>query len=153
MLNLDFWYRLTPRVQAACGVLMLVCLAVLLWWGCIRPVVMEKQRLEQQRVAQQAALQQRWHALLALRPPTTIPDDTAPETPFSPLDFQSEGAQLIRWHPAPKGGEMLLEVQWAQVPQTFAHLAERQMLTSAFSLIAQDNTLHLSLQLERDDGE
>ncbi len=47
---------------------------------------------------------------------------------------------------------MVLEAQWASIPQTFSWLAERQMLTPAFSITVEENALRFALQLESDDG-
>ena len=68
--------------------------------------------------------------------------------PFSPVDFQRPGAELVRWTPAGRGGEMVLETVWEQVPSVFTLLAERGMRVSAFSIRAGATQHTLTLQLE-----
>lgn len=153
MLNLEFWYALLPRLRAVAGLSAIACLSVVLWWWWVHPIVAGKNVLAQQRMAQHALLQKRWQALLALKPPADFDMLIKKGKAFSPLDFQSDGVQLLRWRPASQGGEMLLETPWAQVPHIFARLADSQMQVPVFSLIARDNALHCLLQLEGNDGD
>ncbi len=50
--------------------------------------------------------------------------------PFSPLDFQLSGAQLVSWHPSAQGGELALKTLWEAVPSAFTRLAERNVSVS-----------------------
>lgn len=150
--SLDVWYALSPGARAGYGLLIMLSLILLVWWWQIKPITHEQTIREQQRVSQQAALQVSWRDILLLKPakmPLALLDE--PKA-FSPLDFHSRDAQLIRWHPAQRGGEMVLEAQWASIPQTFSWLAERQMLASAFSITVQENALRFVLELESNDG-
>ncbi|SFE31133.1 pilus assembly protein HofO [Phytobacter palmae] len=150
--SLDLWYALSPGARAVYGLFLMVFLLLVVWWWQIKPITREQTAREQQRLVQQAALQASWRDILALKPPE-IPHSQA-EIPkaFSPLDFHTHDAQLIRWRPVERGGEMVLEAQWVAIPRTFYWLAERQMLTSAFSITVGENALRFVLQLESDDG-
>lgn len=150
--SLDIWYALSPAARAGYGLLLMVSLMILLWWWQIKPIMREPTIWQQQRLAQQAALQVSWRDILALKPPEMpLAASNAPQA-FSPLDVHSREARLVRWHPAQRGGEMVLEAQWASIPQTFSWLAGRQMLTPAFSITVEENALRFALQLESDDG-
>lgn len=149
--SLDAWYALSPGARAGYGLLLIVSLMLLIWWWQVQPVTREQTAREQQRLAQQAALQVSWRDILALKPPEMPLAVSDEARAFSPLDVHSRDAQLIRWHPAQHGGEMVLEAKWASIPQTFSWLAERQMLTPAFSITVQENALRFTLQLESDD--
>ena len=151
--DLEFWYALTPLFRALVGITLTLLLMTLCWWGVIYPIETEQNALDQQRDAQQLTTQIRWKTLLKLKPPLREPGphDEAKKT-FSPLALQSAGRQLIRWQPGARGGEIELEAQWEQIPQTFTYLAERNMWVTAFSLVMKENRLHFTLQLEQGDG-
>ena len=151
--SLDLWYALSPVTRAGYGLLLMVFLLLAVWWWQILPITREQTAREQQHLVQQAALQESWRELLALKPPE-IPHSQA-EIPkaFSPLDFHTHDAQLIRWRPVERGGEMVLEAQWVSIPRMFSWLAERQMLAPAFSITVQEHALHFVLQVESDDGD
>lgn len=68
--------------------------------------------------------------------------------PFSPLDFQLPGAQLVFWHPSAQGGELALKTLWEAVPSAFTRLAERNVSVSRFSLSVEGDDLLFTLQLE-----
>lgn len=68
--------------------------------------------------------------------------------PFSPLDFQLPGAQLVYWHPSARGGELALKTLWEAVPSAFTRLAERNVSVSRFSLSVEGDELLFTLQLE-----
>lgn len=61
--------------------------------------------------------------------------------PFSPLDFQLSGAQLVSWHPSAQGGELALKTLWEAVPSAFTRLAERNVSVSRFSLSVEGDDL------------
>lgn len=150
--SFDVWYALSPRARAGYGLLLMAGLMLLVWWWQVQPVARERAAREQQRLVQQAALQVSWRDILALKPPEMPLAVSNEATAFSPLDVHSHDARLVRWHPVQRGGEMVLEAKWASIPQTFSWLAERQMLTPAFSITVRENALHFTLQLENDDG-
>ena len=68
--------------------------------------------------------------------------------PFSPLDFQLSGAQLVYWHPSAQGGELALKTLWEAVPSAFTRLAERNVSVSRFLLSVEGDDLLFTLQLE-----
>lgn len=151
--SLDLWYALSPGARAGYGLLLMFFFLLAVWWWQIKPITREQMAREQQRLVQQAALQTSWRDILALKPPE-IPHSQADVTKaFSPLDFHTSDAQLIRWRPADRGGEMVLEAQWVSIPRMFSWLAERQMLAPAFSITVQEHALHFVLQVESDDGD
>ncbi|WP_049857832.1 hypothetical protein [Trabulsiella odontotermitis] len=95
-----------------------------------------------------------WQTLRTLQRQTEQIQETLTATvPFSPLDFQLDGTQLLSWQPAGAGGEMVLETQWAQLPAIFPRLADRNMQAAAFSIRPANGRLRLTLQLEVMDGE
>lgn len=75
-------------------------------------------------------------------------EETADNAPFSPVDFQRQDTELVGWSPTGRGGDMVLETVWQQVPETFMLLAERGIQVNAFSISAKDERLMLTLQLE-----
>ena len=149
--SLDIWYVLSPRLRILCWLLcMLVCLA-LAWWITLRPLQVAQARHTARQVELQDAVQKQWRKLHALIPSATFPQLPEPHT-FTPLDFQTEGRQLVRWQPAQIGGEMVLETRWEKVAQTFSLLAERDMFIPAFSLAVDEKGLRFTLQLEHENG-
>lgn len=97
----------------------------------------------------------RWQSVMPLQAALNITADTtlAATKPFSPVDFQRPGAELMSWTPAGRGGELVLETEWEQVPSVFMLLAERGMRLSAFTLQAGETRHVLTLQLEGIDAE
>lgn len=150
--SLDLWYALSPVTRAGYGLLLMVLLLLAVWWWQIKPMAREQTAREQQYLVQQAALQESWREILALKPPVIAHSQADIPKVFSPLDFHAPDAQLIGWRPTHQGGEMVLEAQWVSIPRTFSWLAERQMLAPAFSITAQDKALRFVLQVESDDG-
>ena len=94
--------------------------------------------------------QPEWRHLLTLRgqrAPAALP---AVE-PFSPLNVQAAGAQLVSWQPDARGGELKLECGWESVPGLFPLLARSDAAVTAFSIAPQAGKLGISLQLEMVD--
>lgn len=149
----EFWYALSPRLRALAGITAIALVLMGGWWGLILPGKTERLRGDATLAERRQACQNRWQALMNLKPPIEAEQINSGEgEAFSPLLFQSSGRQLIRWQPGASGGEMALAAQWAEVPQTFIYLAERNMRAAAFSLEQKESGLHFTLQLERDDG-
>ncbi|WP_404685222.1 HofO family protein [Raoultella terrigena] len=99
-------------------------------------------------------LRQQWLKLLPLRVALAREEVAGPaERVFSPLHLPVDGAALIAWKPAGRGGEMVLELRWPSVPALFSWLADCGMRVAAFSLQPQKRVLRLSLQLEAEDAE
>lgn len=149
-LNADFWLVLSPRTRLLCWLFSVLCGGLLLWWFSISPL---KNALGQQ-LSQQAALQNALHVQWRKLREMSLPIQHEPDAEslaFTPLDFQGEGRQLIRWQPAQNGGEMVLETGWSTVVGTFPLMARRYMLIPAFSLIADETNLRFTLRLEHDD--
>lgn len=149
-LNIDMWLALSPRMRVLFWLISTLLGLLLVWWLVICP----QQDVLVRAIAEQAEQSQRrqtqWRKLRALAPPSEHPALPAVRA-FSPLDFQAQDRQLIRWQPAQGGGELVLETRWQPVIETFQLLAERGMLIPAFSLIANEDMLHFTLELERDD--
>lgn len=97
----------------------------------------------------------RWQSVMPLQAALNVAADAslAATKPFSPVDFQRPGAELMSWTPAGYGGELVLETVWEQVPSVFALLAEQGIRVSAFSLQAGETRHVLTLQLEGSHGE
>ncbi|MDF3826591.1 MULTISPECIES: HofO family protein [unclassified Pseudocitrobacter] len=97
----------------------------------------------------------RWQSVMPLQAALNVAADAtlAATKPFSPVDFQRPGAELMSWTPAVRGGELVLETEWEQVPSVFMLLAERGMRVSAFSLQAGETRHVLTLQLESINAE
>ncbi|XTZ38733.1 hypothetical protein ACQYRI_01350 [Salmonella enterica] len=149
-LDTDIWFALSPRMHRVCWLAATLCSLVLLWWLAIEPLNARQIQLLSQQAERQAALQAQWRKLRALIPPTT-PAQAEVRRPFTPLEFQAQERQLVRWQPARRGGEMVLETSWAPAVDLFLQLAEHNMLVPAFSLMADGDTLTLTLRLEHND--
>lgn len=127
--------------------LILVLIAGAYW---LRPEYIRRENawesLRQQRVEHQA----RWQRVVAQQQAIAAAQPNAPGVviPFSPVDFQRKDAQLVNWSPAGEGGEMVLEIGWEQIPNTFSLLAERGVQVTAFSIKPGAERLLLTLQLE-----
>ena len=93
-----------------------------------------------------ASHHQQWAALYRLVDTTPFSEEKT--LPFSPLDFQLSGAQLVSWHPSAQGGELALKTLWEAVPSAFTRLAERNVSVSRFSLSVEGDDLLFTLQLE-----
>lgn len=89
---------------------------------------------------------QQWAALYRLVDTTPFSEEKT--LPFSPLDFQLSGAQLVYWHPSAQGGELALKTLWEAVPSAFTRLAERNVSVSRFLLSVEGDDLLFTLQLE-----
>lgn len=72
---------------------------------------------------------------------------------FSPLDFQHNGTKLVHWKPTQNGGELTLDADWAQIPDVFSRLAQRDVNVAAFDMSPQGAQLRLNIQLERHHAE
>lgn len=72
---------------------------------------------------------------------------------FSPLDFQQGGAKLVHWKPTQNGGELTLDADWAQIPDVFSRLAQRDANVAAFDINPQGALLRLNIQLEQHHAE
>lgn len=93
-----------------------------------------------------ASHHQHWATLYRLVDTTPFSEEKT--LPFSPLDFQLPGAQLVFWHPSAQGGELALKTLWEAVPSAFTRLAERNVSVSRFSLSVEGDDLLFTLQLE-----
>jgi pilus assembly protein HofO len=72
---------------------------------------------------------------------------------FSPLDFQHGGTKLVHWKPKQNGGELTLDADWAQIPDVFSRLAQRDVNVAAFDISPQGAQLRLNIQLEQHHAE
>lgn len=144
---LDFWYGLTARGRVALWLALMCCFTVILWWVSLRPQDNRLAQLKRDRDAQQISLRQHYMKTYALRPPERVAE-SEPVQAFSPLDFTPPHARLTRWQPAVNGGELVLSAQWTQAIDTFARLADREMVIRGFSLAPEGEQLRFTLQLE-----
>lgn len=151
MFNLDAWFALSLRTRVLCWLFISLCALLLLWRLGIYPVKEAQRRLEVQHQEQRTAQHMQWQRLRALAlPPETV---TLPELhAFSPLDFQTQGRQLVRWQPAQGGGELVLETGWKGVIEAFPLLTASGMQVSAFSLMGSEGVLNFTLRVEQDNA-
>lgn len=152
-LNPERWRSLSARSQSVIWLTMVFGCVALAWLLALRPCLREQTQRLAAIGAQQQSRSQLWASAMPLRQAeeqatTAIP----PERAFSALAFQTGSARLLSWHPNARGGELVLQSGWQDVPETFARLAEQRMQAIAFSLALKEGVLHLRLELESSDG-
>jgi len=139
----DSWYAMTPRGRCLCwglsSALLLICAT--LWQG----------RMQAQPVATQQANARLWSAVRKLSPPDEAQTAVATR-PFSPLEFDTDALRMVRWQPGGRGGELVMEATWAQIPSLFVTLARRDVAVDRFSIQPEQNRLQIVMQLERKDA-
>lgn len=149
---LERWLSLSTRRRMAFWLSVTMSCAVLAWLLTVRPYISEQTQRLAELHAQQQSRSQLWTSALPLRQAwgaeATAP---LPERVFSALAFQTGSTRLLSWHPTGRGGEMVLQTGWQDVPETFTRLAEQDMQVSAFSLALKEGVLHLRLELESGD--
>ncbi|EFM2062370.1 DNA utilization protein HofO [Escherichia coli] len=136
----DWWFATSPRIRQfgwAVWLLMLFTIIIL---------SLPHQEESDALIRLRANNHQQWAALYRLVDAPPIREEQT--LPFSPLDFQLPGAQLVYWHPSAQGGELALKTLWEAVPSAFTRLAERNVSVSRFSLSVQGDELLFTLQLE-----
>ena len=152
-LNAERWFLLSVRSRVAAWLIVTMSCVGLAWLLTVRPGTSERAQRLADLHAQQQSRSQLWAGIMPLRQAVqqaaTVP---LPEGIFSALAFQTGSARLLSWHPTERGGEMVLQTGWQDVPETFARLAERRTLATAFSLALKEGVLHLRLELESDNG-
>jgi hypothetical protein len=129
------------------SVLILVLIAGAYW---LRPEYIRRETARESLRQQWAEHQALWQRVVAQQQVIATAQPNAPGAvvPFSPVDFQRNDAQLVNWIPTGEGGEMVLEIGWEQIPNTFSLLAERGVQVMAFSIKPGAERLLLTLQLE-----
>jgi pilus assembly protein HofO len=144
MLRPERW----QMAMAGAWLLMLLVGGYLLQPDAARPGL-RRDSLRQQQT-QHAAL---WPRVMRLQQAVVGAQTPPPAAtvPFSPVDFQRQDVALVSWMPAGRGGDIVLESAWYQVPATFGLLAERGMQVNAFSIQPGAERLLLTLQLEGGD--
>jgi len=139
----DSWYAMTPRGRCLCwglgSALLLICAT--LWQG----------RMQPQPVATQQINARLWSAVRKLSPPDEAQTAVAAR-PFSPLEFDTDALRMVRWQPGGRGGELVMEATWAQIPSLFVTLARRDVAVDRFSIQPEQNRLQIVMQLERQDA-
>ncbi len=139
----DSWYAMTPRGRCLCwslsSALLLICAT--LWQG----------RIQEQPVATQQANARLWIAVRKLSPPDEARSAVAIR-PFSPLEFDTDVLRMVRWQPRGRGGELVMEATWAQIPSLFVNLARRDVAVERFSIQPEQNRLQIVMQLEHQDA-
>ncbi|SQP92966.1 protein involved in utilization of DNA as a carbon source [Escherichia coli] len=136
----DWWFAISPRLRQFCWAVWLLMLVTLIFLSSTHHE--ESDALIRLR----ASHHQHWAALYRLVDTTPFSEEKT--LPFSPLDFQLSGAQLVSWHPSAQGGELALKTLWEAVPSAFTRLAERNVSVSRFSLSVEGDDLLFTLQLE-----
>lgn len=148
-LSPERWLSLSTHRRVVFWLSVTMSCAVLAWLLTVRPYISEQTQRLAELHAQQQSRSQMWTSTLPLRQAwgaeATAP---LPERVFSALAFQTGGARLLSWHPTERGGEMVLQTGWQDVPETFARLAGQNMQVTAFSLALKEEVLHLRLELE-----
>lgn len=151
-LNPDRWLSLSARSRGATWLMVTLGCAALAWLLAVRPCTSKQTQRLADLHAQQLSRSQLWASIMPLRQAeaqaATAP---LPGRAFSALAFQTGSARLLSWHPNARGGEMVLQTGWQDVPETFARLAEQRMQATAFSLGLKESVLHLRLELESGD--
>ncbi|WP_312282898.1 hypothetical protein [Pseudescherichia sp.] len=152
-LNPERWLSLSAHSRSAIWLTIALGCAALAWLLAVRPCIHEQtQRLAEIR-AQQQSRSQLWADVMPLRQAEELATSAIlPERAFSALAFQTGSARLLSWHPNARGGELVLQTGWQDVPETFALLAKQRMQATAFSLALKEGVLHLRLELESSDG-
>ncbi|TBR66942.1 MULTISPECIES: DNA utilization protein HofO [unclassified Escherichia] len=136
----DWWFTTSPRTrQFGWAVWLLVLFTIIV-------LSLAHQEEGDALIRLRASNHQQWAALHRLVDTTPIREEKT--LPFSPLDFQLPGAQLVYWHPSAQGGELALKTLWEAVPSAFTRLAERNVSVSRFSLSVEGDELLFTLQLE-----
>lgn len=148
----DGWRQLSPTTRVIVAALLAMILAIYACFQAASQAYLCAQKSREVRQIQHTAMISGWQQWLSLRNTAEKSLLSLDKTmPFSPVSFQQAGARLLSWLPSAKGGEMVLEIAWQQVPSTFAMLAERDMQVVGFALVAENNVLRLTLQLVADD--
>ncbi len=92
----DWWFATSPRLRQLCWAFWLLMLVTLIFLSSTHHE--ERDALIRLR----ASHHQQWAALYRLVDTTPFSEEKT--LPFSPLDFQLSGAQLVSWHPSAQGG-------------------------------------------------
>ncbi|WP_333853024.1 HofO family protein [Leclercia sp.] len=147
----DSWYAMTPRGRCLCwgvsSALLLACFIGLQWRMQDRQIA-----AQQARHARNAEAHARlWAAVRKLSLPEDAPPSPAAE-PFSPLAFDTDELRMVRWQPGGRGGELVLEASWTQIPSLFASLARHDVAVGRFSIQPEQKRLQIVMQLERQDA-
>ncbi|EQV95165.1 pilus assembly protein HofO [Escherichia coli KOEGE 71 (186a)] len=136
----DWWFATSSHIRQFCWAVWLLMLSTLIFLSSTH------QEESDALIRLRASNHQQWTALYRLVDTTPIIEEKT--LPFSPLDFQLPGAQLLYWHPSAQGGELALKTFWEAVPSAFTRLAERNVSVSRFLLSVEGDDLLFTLQLE-----
>lgn len=150
-ISTERWYGLAPRWRCASW---LACsLLMMLGW-----MLFYRQPAQQQRLSQEAQRQRDqdthaalWASARAFYPPPPGEKTTLAQS-FTPLAFNTNGLRLVRWQPAPAGGELVVDAAWDHIPTLFSALAQHDMTVAHFSVAPDQQTLQVVLQLEHRDA-
>lgn len=94
----DWWFATSPRLRQLCWAFWLLMLVTLIFLSSTH------QEESDALIRLRASHHQQWAALYRLVDTTPFSEEKT--LPFSPLDFQLSGAQLVSWHPSAQ------EVSW-----------------------------------------
>lgn len=148
----DGWRQLSLTARVRVSALLVMSIGIYVCFQAGYPAFLSAQKSREIRQIQHTGMMSSWQRLLSLPASTDVSlQPSVKAIPFSPVSFQRAGARLKGWLPSGKGGEMVLETAWQQVPSTFVMLAERDMRVVNFTLTAENGVLRLTLQLVSDD--
>lgn len=97
----DWWFATSLRLRQLCWAVWLLVLVTLIFLSSTH------QEERDALIRLRASHHQQWAALYRLVDATPFSEEKT--LPFSPLDFQLSGAQLVSWHPSAQGGEFGVE--------------------------------------------
>lgn len=127
-------------------------LALVAWGAGVKPLYSRQAALSAQLADTQRTRAALWTTAMRYSP-AAEPGSAQIRQGFSPLDFQHDGTKLVHWKPTQNGGELTLDADWAQIPDVFFRLAQRDVNVAAFDMIPQGAQLRLNIQLERHHAE
>lgn len=150
----EYWCALSPRARLACWLMLSTGLVALCWQAGVRPAWQAQATAYRQLTSLRETSQAQRQRALTLRLPEEASAQLA-DTPgrFSPLDFQFDDARLVRWRPEGQGGELVLQAQWRQVPETFVRLALSDVTLEAFTVVPRGVALEFTLRLINGDDD
>lgn len=155
---IDSWLMLSRTVQWVSWLIFMVLLAVLGYWGWLRPLAEARthgefyllsQTEQWQRIQHQWSQARRQHHLahneLALLAP--------PPSAFSAQRFaQKAQSELVSWRPSEGRGTLTLALPWAALGALFIHLADEPVMLNTFSVQPAGDILSATLDLELPDA-
>lgn len=141
------WYAFRSRTRILIWGLISGCVLLTAYLILTRPAIQHVSQLETKREPITTVVKALWTSEVQRGHAEGQPDISGRQA-FSPLDFQTHGARLVRWLPNAKGGELSLDADWIQIPDLFDAIAQRGMGVTAFSVEPGESRLKLIVQVE-----